>query len=375
VKAWEIGVCLAVLAGCGAGQATAPAAAPLGSASAAASAPKPAPGAALCSATSKSAPKGPDVVARVEVRGQARLGVAALCDAITTKAGDAADVETVQADLRRLWATGEVEDVFVSSDDSPLGRVLTYEVRERPVVKAWHMDGFKAVDATRVRERFGPAGQPFSAAAVSDTVARIRADYLAQGYRSAAVQHRVEKAGAQQVEVYVTVTEGPIATIKSIQVQGASKTRAAELLALVETGAGTFNTVGKLYRPDSLEADRLKMTGWYYDRGMVTATVQPEKAALSADQSAIDIVIGVTEGPVYRIGKVAFEGKLAVPETKYLELFGARKGQVFSRAELLKGMERIQEFEKQADRHGKITPKTEVDAKKQTLDLVIVIER
>jgi outer membrane protein insertion porin family len=237
------------------------------------------------------------------------------------------------------------------------------------------MEGFKVLDPARLRDRFGPDGQPFNAAVVSDALARIRADYVAQGYRSATVQHRVEKSGPQQVEVYVTVTEGPIATIKSLQVQGVPKAHAAELIGLVETGAGTFNTTGKLYRADALEADRYRMLAWCFDRGMVTAAVEPEKVSIAADQSSLEIVINVTEGPVYRVGSVSVRGKLGAPEPKYVELLGASKGQVFSRAELLKGMERIQEFETGAQRHGKLTPKTELDPKKQLVNLVIEIER
>jgi outer membrane protein insertion porin family len=188
------------------------------------------------------------------------------------------------------------------------------------------------------------------------------------------VQQRVEKVGTQ-VEVHVTASEGPIATIKSIQLTGAPKGHVAPLLALIETGAGTYNTAGKLYRPDAMEMDRIKMMAWFYDRGLLQAAVDPEKVTVSTDKTSLDIVIGVTEGPVFQVGKVSIQGKLGAPESKYVELLGARKGQVFSRSDLLKGMERIQEFEKQADRHGKLNPKTELDAKKQTVDLVIEIER
>jgi outer membrane protein assembly factor BamA len=164
-------VALLLLAACGAGKGSGPTTAPAGAASSESA--KPAPGSSICTAISKRA-TGNDVIARVEVRGQSRLTPAAICNLIKSKAGELADVDTVQGDIRRLWAGGDVDDVFVSSEDSPIGRVLTFEVRERPLVKEWHIEGFKVIDAARVRERLGPVGQPLNASAVDETLARLR---------------------------------------------------------------------------------------------------------------------------------------------------------------------------------------------------------
>jgi outer membrane protein insertion porin family len=292
---------------------------------------------------------------------------------LQTTAGDEIQEERIRRDIRALWSTGLLDNVEVSSDVSPSGRSITFVVRERPLVRTWTVQGASALDPQRVRDTFGKDGEVLNLVTLREQISRVGREYTALGYRSVDIQFRVDPLVDNKVDVNVQVKEGPKALIQSIRFQGVAKARQPELAALIETGQGQFNTAGTLYRPDSLEHDGLMMTAYYFDRGMLNAQVSTEQATLSEDRTLLNIVIEVSEGPVYRIGKIGCAGDLAATEKKCVELLGSKKGEVFSRAQLLKGIERVRDFQNQNRRGTTIDPQTQFDPAKQTIDLKLVV--
>lgn len=171
------------------------------------------------------------------------------------------------------------------------------------------------------------------------------------------------------------MSEGPRATIAAIRIQGVSKAREKELIALIDTGDGRWNRIGAAYRADGFERDRLVMAANYYDRGMVQIEIAPEQVVLSPDRTALDVSVAITEGPVFKLGELRCKGDLADTEKKCLELLGVKTGEVFSRARLLDGMARIRTLQVQKGRGDQVDPMTELDPEKHVAKLTIEIAR
>ncbi|MBI5536783.1 MAG: hypothetical protein HY898_28945 [Deltaproteobacteria bacterium] len=326
-----------------------------------------------CSTAAATPNRSPDTITRVEVRGQVRMPLEKICALLKTRAGSEIDESVVAGDIRALWGSGYIDDVYVSSEVSPGGRTVSFLIRERPKVRTVSVQGVSAVEPRLVRDGFFKEGDVFDPAVLREVIANVRQSYVARGYRSVDVQFDVQASADNQVDVKVDVKEGPKALIKSIRLQGVSKGKESELLALIETGQGQFNTVGTLYRPDSFERDLLMMSAYYYDRGMLGVQVSPQQATLSEDRTSLALLVEISEGPVYKLAKASCTGDLAGTEAKCLELLGARRGDVFKRSEIMKGMDRIREYQTQSQRGAQLEPQTELDPKKQTVSLKIVI--
>jgi outer membrane protein insertion porin family len=323
---------------------------------------------------SKAPPSGSiDAIVRVEVRGNVRIPLADICAALTTRAGDMIDEEHVRHDIRALWDSGLVDDVSVSSNVSAESRSVTFLIHERPLVRTWTARGVSAVDPAHVRELLASGGPVFDPVSLRNQIALLREEYLAEGYRSVDIQHEAEDAPDNQVDIKLDVREGPRATIKAIRLEGVSRGRESEVRALIDTGAGRINAAGAIYQPDSLERDRLLIAAYYYDRGMVDIQVSPEQVTLSEDRASLSIAIAITEGPVYRLSGTACVGELANTERMCLDLLGVRKGDIFSRAQILKGIERIRELQVKSQRDSQIDVRTELDRTKHTVSLTIAI--
>jgi outer membrane protein assembly factor BamA len=86
-------------------------------------------------------------------------------------------------------------------------------------------------------------------------------------------------------------------------------------------------------------------------------------------------VISVVEGPVYQLAEVTCTGDLAEGEPRCLELLGVRKGDVFSRSAVVRGVERVRELQAKKGRGTQIEPSTTLDSATHTVKLTIHVSR
>jgi len=175
--------------------------------------------------------------------------------------------------------------------------------------------------------------------------------------------------------VEVKVSEGPLVAVKSIALHGVSKGKESELLGIIDSGGGSYNVPGKPYRSPVLERDRLMMSSYYYDRGMVNVSISEEQVSYSEDGRFADITIEITEGPIYKVGKLRCVGDLASTEKRCLELLGVKSGEIFNRTRVSEGLERIRSFQASSQKGTSVEPETTLDPKKQTLDLAIAVKK
>jgi outer membrane protein insertion porin family len=345
------------------------ASAPAASTSATARAP------AVTSCSEVASPAGADAISFVGVRGHARVPAQALCALLSTQAGAVLDEEALRHDVHAIWSSGLVDDVQVSSTEEPRGLRVVFLIRERPILRSLSLEGARAVAPSTLRQWLAAEGEPFDRVALRGGTRKILDEYESNGYRKADVQVRVSPVEGNQVDVTVEVREGPQARIEAFTITGASKAAERDLRALIDTDQGRYNVVGAPYRPETLERDVLLMTSYYYDRGRVQADVHGVEVTPSADGTKLSLAITVSEGAVFRLGKLRCDGPFAGTPQDCKKLVGVRTGDVFNRSELVKAVERLRAF--QAEKHAAttVTPLTEVDAKSHVVNLGFLVEK
>jgi outer membrane protein insertion porin family len=318
----------------------------------------------------------PAAIAVVRARGNARLTKDDVCRSISVRAGDRLDEARIASDIHALWDTRAFDDVQVERKDSGSGGILTYVVRERPLLGHLGFDGATAipVEDLRVLARLHE-GDPLDMADVEGARNAIRYAYLDRGYRSVKVDFRLDPASPMTADVSYRVEEGPLAVVSKVTFTGTSVTTDKELRALIETRGGTVNVPGRPYGLAAAERTVLLVQARLYDRGLLQSKVDAPVLALAPDGKSLAVTIAVHEGPVFRIGQIRFAGDLAADEKTYLRLLAPqKKGDVFNRSALLEAFERIKTM------HGKlgkpvkeISPETELDPDKKTVALKIDI--
>jgi outer membrane protein insertion porin family len=317
----------------------------------------------------------PGTIAVVRARGTVRMTQKDVCGAITVRAGDRLDAARIASDIRALWGTGDFDDVMVQREDSGSGAVLTFFVRERPVLEHVQIDGATAIPANTLRAAIAlHEGEPVDVADLVAARDKIVTAYVDKGYRSVKVEYRLDPASPMAQDVEYRVEEGPLAVISTLTFTGLSLTTDKELRALIPTRGGAINAPGGVYASDEAERAVLLVQAHLYDRGLVESNVAAPALTLSPDGKSLAIAIAVREGSVFRIGKVRFAGDLAADPATYAKLFPLRGGDVFNRSVVVQGLDRIRAMHDKLGKPAKdVEPETDLDPGKKTVDLTIKI--
>ena len=309
----------------------------------------------------------------VAIAGQRSVAVRPLLARLESRAGELLDREEVAADLRRLWGTSAFADVVALVGRAPGGALLTFQVVERPLIRSARLSGnAPPVGAARVA---GLAGGLYEPARLRRMARRLELSLQRAGHRRASVAVRVQPAGDGRVDVTFRADAGPRYVVGAIdfRCQGTCSLRLpiARLRAELDTRDGAVNTAGAPYRDDLLAEDLARMVFVYYDAGMIDARIGPPTVAADERTHTLAVVVPVHEGAVYRLGRISLTGRLARQRRRALVALGVRRGEPFSRARLVAGMERVQKL---VGAPSGLIPQTAVDLERRTIDITLSID-
>ena len=88
-----------------------------------------------------------DRVADIRVRGNRRIEADAIRARISTKAGDPYNPARISSDVHSVFGLGFFRNVKVFSEETPEGRIVTFEVEENPVVRQVAISGNEGIEA------------------------------------------------------------------------------------------------------------------------------------------------------------------------------------------------------------------------------------
>jgi outer membrane protein insertion porin family len=319
------------------------------------------------------------VVREVRLLGLTRVAADTVRAVLATRVGDPADVATIAADARRVYALGLFLDVDVALEGDPGDGVVVLTMTEKPVARAVDLAGNHAL----ARERFIEVidlrpGDVVDGAALHRTAGRIRERYREEGYLFASVEPRSRPAGPGEVDVCFVVAEGDPVTVRRVNFTGNAALSDAALAARMETKArDAFSWLGSgaRFHPAALERDVAALGAAYQDAGYLAAKVRAPRVTLDALRREVDVDIHVDEGPRYRAGAVHVTGELGgaapPPPATAADLERALRlhpGAWFSRAALGADADALTRRWRDAG-HAfcVVTPATDVDAAAHTV--------
>ncbi|HEY6332022.1 MAG TPA: POTRA domain-containing protein, partial [Blastocatellia bacterium] len=156
-------------------------------------------------------------VERVVIAGNRRIPESTIMQSISTKAGDTFDPATIDRDVRALYAQGHFADIRSYVEDGPKdGKIVTFEVREWPLVLAIEYQGLKSVSLSRVAKEYRKLGITFLAeydpGVAKRAAATIRDLLVRHGHPDATVNFTTEDVTqTRAVKLTFMINEGPSA--------------------------------------------------------------------------------------------------------------------------------------------------------------------
>ncbi len=280
----------------------------------------------------------------IRIEGLQRVSAGTVFSAMPVNVGDLLDDNAVRDITRSLFRTGYFDDIKIARD----GGVLIVILTERPAVTEINLKGNKAIETDALLESLkdnGLAeGQIFRKTVLEGMGQELQRQYVAQGRYGAVVKTEVVPLPRNRVAININIKEGDVAKIKHINIVGNTVASDEDLLDSFELKTSnwlSWITSNDKYSREKLSGDIEKLESWYLDRGYLRFAITSTQVAISPDKEAVYITINITEGDVYKVGKIDLAGELVLPETTVRQLIGLREGKTFSQILMTDTSERI----------------------------------
>ena len=93
-------------------------------------------------------------IGKVLIKGNRRIESSAILNVVKLKSGELLDIDKVDADIRAIYNLGLFRDVKAATltGKGDNGLILTYTVKEKPIVREINFEGNKEIKEEKIRE-------------------------------------------------------------------------------------------------------------------------------------------------------------------------------------------------------------------------------
>jgi outer membrane protein insertion porin family len=317
-------------------------------------------------------------IAQIRFEGNRRIRTETLQARIFSRVGDPYNQDALRRDFQALWNTQYFEDIRLEvqdSPDKPNGKIVTFYVVERPIIRRIEYHGIKSITESDILDRFkdrkvglSVEGQ-FDPTKIKKAEVAIKDLEAEHGHQFAVVKPTYEKIPATNaVKLVFTVDEGPKVKVGMITFQGnhafSSRRiiRSMKLSRPISIPLWFFDvpimhkTFDRQKLNEDLEAgirDLYQSAGYFkvVVKDPILNTVDVNRPGLGPfpiigheHGKATNITIPIEEGEQYRMGKLVIRS--ADPEKglslkrEYLEaIFPLHQGDIFDISKIRKAIE------------------------------------
>jgi len=296
-------------------------------------------------------PNGPWMICSVDVSGNKNIRKKTITKAASAKKGEMYDRFQVSEDIQEVSALGNFDSVEV--DISPMdgarkekdGRELhpchrlTYIVTEKPIFDRLTYQGRKHLGKGAITQAMTlKLKDPFNEAKLQADLDRIKAKYAEKGYVGAEVSYELTRDPAQgAVYVQLNITEGERVRVGTVALNGADELPAEKILKKAS------NRPGKVFKPQNLQRDYVKMILYGRNKGYSEFMLTPPQVEMNADKTLANITYDVTEGEKVDFGSVSFEGSNVFTDKELEKQVFFREGHLYNQKDFDDTITAIQE--------------------------------
>lgn len=288
-------------------------------------------------APAQAAPFESFTVEDIEVRGLNRVTLGAVLLALPITEGETLTPEISALSLKRLYATGNFDDVKLSRD----GNRMIVTVSERPTIGNVEFAGNSQISEEPLRdviEQQGMrAGEPLNVQTLNDIKKSLEDFYHSAGMYRAQVKPVLTYLPRNRVDIKLEFTEGESAEIQQINIVGNQHFDEDVLLAQLQLRDDVpwWNFMAsQRYDSQKLGADLEALRSYYMDRGYVRFSIDSTSVEMTPDKRGLYLTIAVTEGDQYTVGDCTLRGDTLKYGEEMAKLITLEKGAVYSAREV-----------------------------------------
>ncbi len=267
---------------------------------------------------------GQPFVERIDFTGNRRIRTDTLKARIFSREGDPYNEETLRRDFQALWNTQFFEDVKLTVEDSPdkpNGKIIIFEVSERPIIRRIRYEGIHSISESDILDRFKEQKVGLTVESQFDPTKIKKAEVVLKGllgehgHQFAVVTPEYEKIASSNAVILVfKIEEGPKVKVGKIVFTGNHAFSSRKLLRAMKHDRPyaiplyitEINVMSKTYDHDKLVEDiEVGLHGLYNDNGYFQAIINdPILTNIDTRDNrwGVPLVLGKTDGKAVKYG-------------------------------------------------------------------------
>jgi outer membrane protein insertion porin family len=281
------------------------------------------------------AQQGPPLISTVEVQyvGPQTISRERVLAQLRTKPGQPYSESVVEQDIRALYSTGSVQNVRIFGQaDGERVKVMVV-LQTRSLVNEIEISGAERISAKTLRKRIDlKINGPLSEEELEKGRQKIIETYQAKGFTNIDVKFHVDTDEARGTSrVVYTINEGAKGAVNAVRFEGNTKFGDRILRKQMKTkGKTLYSFIDKSGRLDEtqLEQDLNAVKEYYQDHGYID--VEVKEVRRERTNGKLTLVVVISEGPIYHVGKLSIHGEKIASEQKIRALLKMKEGSVYS---------------------------------------------
>lgn len=320
------------------------------------------------------------LISDIKIEGNKRVSDDAILNIIESKKGEKFDQEKLDRDLRTIYKMGLFDDVNVETSDGPGGKIITFNLVEKPIIIRIGFKGNKQKKDDKLKEEIGiKIYAVLNRSEVRQSINRLLEFYRESGYYNVKIKDQIKELPNNEVTLTYVIDEGEKVYIKDIEFRGNKVFDSDDLRDLMLTKEKNwlswFTDSGVLDKK-KLEFDMQRITAYYDNHGYIKARVGEPKITYDEKKKGLKLVITIIEGERYIVNEVSFEGDLLIPADTLKKIVNIKKGEPFSRQNVYTEMENIKDiYSDMGYAYADVTPYTSEVEGSDLINIRLKIEK
>ncbi len=321
----------------------------------------------------------PNRIEDVLVTGNRRIRSDAVRFNLQSKRGDIFDPLTIQRDMKALYGMQVFDDVRVEEEEGKTGKIVTFVVKEKPLIRGIEYEGIKSITRAEILEKFRERKvglsieSPYDPSRIRRAETVIKSMLAEKGRQNAKIEVMAEDIPPNAVIVTFNVDEGDKIKIAEIEIEGNQvfdDGKIKKAMKLVkEAGPLTAFNGKDTYYDLKLADDLTRIRILYAENGYVRVNIVdpvvetkgtsvfrtlpfikppfPWGIPIPFWKKNVDrffITIKVEENEQYKVGDVKITGSKAFTEDQVKFVLGLIPGQIYNETQLRTGFDNLKKL-------------------------------
>jgi len=263
---------------------------------------------------------------------------------IRTKPGDKFNQETLNEDLKRLYATEYFTDVSIDAESEAEGVKVKFIVEEKSIIEDIVFKGNNALRAPKLKAVMkSKVNEMLNLALLAQDIAEIKDLYIKKGYPLIEVRYEIDvDKESNKAIITITVDEKVRVKVSKITITGNQAIKANKITKVLGTKPAWLFNQG-VFKDEVFQEDLEKIKYLYDDIGYLDAEVTP-KLDYSEDGTRLFITIDIKEGKQYLVGDIVIRGNLVFPDKDIWSKVAMKSGMPFSNRALRADVASIRQY-------------------------------